>query len=199
MLCLLPQWKYGVQMQLQLFVIKPTALPVFRFVFNQIFIWFPALSAKMFSFNLLLLWTFYKVVNEQWQRGLPGPLDILKWIFIDFGIFIDKKRHSARNVVCVRLLLAPKELILLLHLLHAQAGRPVLLGLTFLICGPVLNPGPLTENVLKPADAGDKSVATRLNQYVYNSGMWLQGNWIRRFAQGRSQMKQTYVCARSTL
>lgn len=52
-------------MQLQLFVIKPTALPVFRFVFNHIFIWFSALSAKMFSFNLLLFWTFYKVVNGQ--------------------------------------------------------------------------------------------------------------------------------------
>lgn len=81
-----------------------------------------------------------------------------------------------RNVVCVRLLLAPKELILLLHLLHAQAGGSVLLRLTLRICGPVLNPGPLTENVLKPADAGDKSVATRSNQYGYNSGMWLPGN-----------------------
>lgn len=103
-------------------------------------------------------------------------MDILKWIFIVVDIFIDKKRQSARNVVCVRLLLAPKELILLLHLLHAQAGGSVLLGLTLRTCGPVLNPGLLTENVLKPADAGDKSVVTRLNQHGYNSGMWLPGN-----------------------
>lgn len=91
-------------------------------------------------------------------------MDILKWIFI-VDSFIDKKGQSARNIVCILLLLAPKELILLLQLFHAQAGGPVFFGLTLHFCGPVLNPGPLTENVLKPADAGDKFVATRLNQY----------------------------------
>lgn len=63
-----------------------------------------------------------------------------------------------RFSLCVRLLLASKELILLLHLLHAEAGLYVLLRLALCLCGPILHPGSLTENILIPAEAKDESV-----------------------------------------
>lgn len=63
-----------------------------------------------------------------------------------------------RFSLCVRLLLASKELILLLHLLHAEAGLSVLLRLALCLCGPILHPGSLTENILVPAEAKDESV-----------------------------------------
>lgn len=63
-----------------------------------------------------------------------------------------KKTKSVENTVRVLLLFASEEQILLLHLLHAEAGGPVLLGLTLLLCGPVLHPGPLTQDVLEPAE-----------------------------------------------
>lgn len=63
---------------------------------------------------------------------------------------------------CVGLLLASKEEILLLHLLHAEAGLRVLFGLTLLLCGPVLHPGSLTQNILKPAEVKGKSVVALL-------------------------------------
>lgn len=67
-----------------------------------------------------------------------------------------KFKGDAKGLCRVGLLLASEELILLLHLLHAEARGSVLVRLTLLLCGPILHPGSLTENIQIPAE--DKSV-----------------------------------------
>lgn len=74
-----------------------------------------------------------------------------------------KYKDNATGLPFFRLLLASKKQILLLHLLHAEAGESVLLGLTLLLCGPILHPGSLAENILIPAEAEDNSVVMLLN------------------------------------
>lgn len=119
---------------------------------------------------------FYKVVvvTDKIRKGHMNH--IVEWILIDvvtsficsrhvsqWSRFYIRTKYRPKGLFCVRLLLASKELILLLHLLHAEAGGSVLLRLTLRLCGPILNPGSLTENILIPAEAGDKSVVKLLN------------------------------------
>lgn len=57
----------------------------------------------------------------------------------------------------VSLLLTSKDLILLDHFLQAQTGRSVFINLTLCFCGPVLDPGSLTEYILIPEESKVKN------------------------------------------
>lgn len=67
-------------------------------------------------------------------------------------IIMQNTKKFEINILFIRvsLLLTSKECILLLHLLHAHAGRPVFLSLTLCFCGAVLDPRSFTEYILIP-------------------------------------------------
>lgn len=92
--------------------------------------------------------------------------------------------------LCVQLLLASKELILLLHLLHAEAGLSVLLRLALCLCGPILHPGSLTENILIPAEAKHESVVRHGSDLKQIDFMFVAA------AAARRLLKLTFVLGR---